>query len=95
MNEDVILSLVRALLKIGGTWMLSKNLASGSDVETLISAAMILVGIVWGMMAKKPKPVPVPVPVPVPNPVPTGPAPIPAPTPVVVVPAPAPNQPTP
>jgi hypothetical protein len=70
MNEST-LSLIRAVLKIGGGYLIAKNLASGNDVDAIISGILALVGVIWGMYAKKPAPVPVPVPVPVPTPVPT------------------------
>ena len=49
-------TLIRAILKVGGTALTSKGLVDDGTIETAIGAIITLWGIVWGIMeAKKQK----------------------------------------
>jgi hypothetical protein len=49
MNET-ILTLIRAVLKVGGGFLVAHGLADDSSVETIIAGVLAVIGIVWGIM---------------------------------------------
>jgi len=56
MNKATLATTVRAVLKIGGGWLVAKGLADDGQVEELAGAIAALIGIVWGIWeAKKAK----------------------------------------
>lgn len=54
MNET-IQTLIRAILKVGGGYMVSMGIVNDAQAETLIAAVAVIVGIVWGILHKKSK----------------------------------------
>ena len=50
-NTDQVLSLVRALLVIAGTFLTTKGLVSTADWTTYTGAILMVVPPIWGMFA--------------------------------------------
>ncbi len=47
MNQDQLTSLLRTLLKIGGTYAASKGLGDNSGWEEIGGAVVLIAGVVW------------------------------------------------
>jgi hypothetical protein len=58
MNLDTLQTLLRSVFKVGGGYLIAKGLASGDQVETVISGAAVLAAIIWGIMHRNPPPPP-------------------------------------
>lgn len=52
--NDTAQTLIRTVLKVGGGVLVTKGYADSSGVETISAALMIVIGIIWGVMHKKP-----------------------------------------
>lgn len=53
MNQDQLLSILRSLLKLVGTWLLARGYADSSAVEGILGAAPVLAGVVWSWFHHK------------------------------------------
>ncbi len=49
----VVSTVLRAALKFGGGFLVARGIASGEELETAIAAVLALVGVIWGILAKK------------------------------------------
>lgn len=54
MNQDQVLSLVRAALLIAGSFLVSSGRFSASDWENISGAVLMLAPIIWSMFAHAP-----------------------------------------
>lgn len=46
MNSEQILSLVRTLIKVGGTYAAAQGLGDGNDWEAIAGAVAVIIGVV-------------------------------------------------
>lgn len=53
-NFDALQTLLRAVLKIGGGFLLAKGLADENTVETITAGALALAAVVWGVLHRSP-----------------------------------------
>jgi hypothetical protein len=55
--NDTTQTLIRAILKVGGGYLVAKGITDDSHVEQAIAAILTLAGIIWGVIHRTPKPV--------------------------------------
>ena len=58
MNRDVIESLIRALMKVGGTALAARGAVTESGWAEITGAVVTIAGVLWGIYSAK-QPVPV------------------------------------
>ena len=51
-TQQALLSVLRSLLIVGGSWMTSKGYISDGNVEQIIGAIMVLAPVLWGVAQK-------------------------------------------
>jgi len=51
--KDAILSVVRHVLTVGGTYFASIGLIDGASVETVVGAVVVLIAFGWGIWDKQ------------------------------------------
>jgi hypothetical protein len=49
-NFDSLQTLLRAVLKVGGGYLLAKGMADESSIETVTAGVIALAGVIWGVM---------------------------------------------
>src|SRR3712207_7502317 len=52
-NQEQILSLVRTLLQIGGTALVTRGILTGAEWEAILSAILFVVPTIWGIWARR------------------------------------------
>lgn len=52
-STDVMMSLLRQLLSVGGAVLVTKGLATGDQISAAVSAVVVLVSVVWSITHHK------------------------------------------
>lgn len=53
MTQAELLSVVRTLLGVLGTWLATSGYVSSSDWQTITGAVLVIIPLVWGVIQKK------------------------------------------
>jgi drug/metabolite transporter superfamily protein YnfA len=53
MMNATMQSLIRAVLKVGGGYLVAKGLADESTAEVIVAGLVALIGVVWGAVAAR------------------------------------------
>ena len=54
-NQDQVLSVLRSLLTVGGTWLVSHGVMTDTDWTTVAGAILAVAPIAWGWYAHSKK----------------------------------------
>lgn len=54
MNFDTLQTLIRSVLKIGGGALIANGYGNDTQIEELIGGILALIGIIWGVLHRKP-----------------------------------------
>lgn len=52
-STDAVMGLVRHLLTTGGGFLAAKGIVASSQVEPLVGAVLVLIGVAWSVINKK------------------------------------------
>jgi hypothetical protein len=52
-NQEQTLSLLRTLLQIGGTALVTRGILTGAEWEAILAAILIIVPTVWGIWVRR------------------------------------------
>lgn len=51
--KDAVLSVVRHVLTVGGTYLASVGIVDGGSIETTVGAVVTLIAFAWGIWDKR------------------------------------------
>ena len=51
--NDTVMTLIRAVLKVGGGFLLAKGLTDSAGVEAIIGGAMAAIGVIAGWLSAR------------------------------------------
>jgi hypothetical protein len=51
--NPVVQTLIRAVLKVGGGYLVERGLANNNDAEAITAGIMAAIGVVWGILHRQ------------------------------------------